>query len=124
MDIDGAFELLDKIEEYIGGFTMGLYNLLAMGLCNATRMSEAAHLVQDRVRRDLFQDKVVCSSIVEHFCKEKNLDYCLKFLKLILDNSFTPSVSPYCSLILGLRNEGKVQEAQSLASHIFRYANV
>ncbi|KAG5514830.1 hypothetical protein RHGRI_036021 [Rhododendron griersonianum] len=123
IDIGDAFELLDKIKECVGS-TVELHNSLAMGLCKVGRMSDAGHLVQDMVIRGLVPDKSVCSLIIKHFCEEKNFDYCLGFMKLILDNGFIPSISCYCSLILGLRHEGKVQEAQRLVCDLFRYANI
>lgn len=123
MDICDAFELLDKIKQSVGS-TMELHNSLVMGLCKVGRMLEAGHLVQDMVRRGLVPDKSVCSLIIKHFCNEKNFDYCLEFMNLIIDNGFTPSMSCYCSLILGLRNEGKVQEAQRLVCDLFRDANI
>ncbi|KAI7982774.1 Pentatricopeptide repeat-containing protein [Camellia lanceoleosa] len=123
MDVDNAFELLDKIKECVGS-TVDLYNLLVMGLCKVGRMSEAGHLVQDMVRRGFFPDKAVSSLIIEHFCKEKNFDYCLEFIKLIFNNGFIPSISSYCSVVLGLRKEGKVQEAEKLVSDLLRYADI
>ncbi|CAL5353420.1 unnamed protein product [Camellia sinensis] len=123
MDVDNAFELLDKIKECVGS-TVDLYNLLVMGLCKVGRMSEAGHLVQDMVKCGFFPDKAVSSLIIQHFCKEKNFDYCLEFIKLIFNNGFIPSISSYCSVILGLRKEGKVQEAEKLVSDLLRYADV
>ncbi|KAA8543542.1 hypothetical protein F0562_021712 [Nyssa sinensis] len=123
MDVGHAFKLRDKMEE-CGGPTVDLYNMLVMGLCKVGRMSEAEHIIQDMVRHGLFPDKAVCSFIIEQFCKERKYDYCLEFMKLILNNGFLPSFESYCSMILGLRNEGKIQEARRLISDLLRSAGI
>ncbi|XAR72479.1 hypothetical protein NMG60_11019124 [Bertholletia excelsa] len=123
MDIGSAFELLDKIKK-CGGSSMDVYNILVMGLCKVGRMSEVGHLVKDMASHGLFPDKTVCSVIIEHFGKEHKFDYCLEFIKLIVNERIIPSITSYCSVILGLRKEGKVEEAQRLVSDLFKFTDI
>ncbi|CBI35592.3 unnamed protein product, partial [Vitis vinifera] len=103
--------------------TEDLYNFLVVGLCKEGRIIEADQLTQDMVKHGLFPDKAI-SSIIEHYCKTCKYDNCLEFMKLVLDNKFVPSFASYCWVIHGLRNEGRVQEAQKLVSDLVRHTGI
>ena len=90
-----------------------LYNFLVVDLCKEGRVTEADQPTQDMVKHGLFPDKVI-SLIIEHYCKTCKYDNCLQFMKLVLYNEFVPSFASYYWVIHGLRNEGRVQEAQRL----------
>ncbi|XP_059626248.1 pentatricopeptide repeat-containing protein At3g07290, mitochondrial [Cornus florida] len=123
VNIGLALKFRDKIEE-CGCPIVDLYNLLVMGLCKVGRILEANDLIQDMVRQGLFPDKAVCSFIIEHYYRERKYDYCLELMKLSLSKGFVPSFASYHSLIVGLRNEGKFPEAQSLVSDLLSYAGI
>eukprot|EP00261_Vitis_vinifera_P031865 XP_019073108.1 PREDICTED: pentatricopeptide repeat-containing protein At3g07290, mitochondrial isoform X2 [Vitis vinifera] len=122
MDVDHALKIRDEIKK-CGVPTEDLYNFLVVGLCKEGRIIEADQLTQDMVKHGLFPDKAI-SSIIEHYCKTCKYDNCLEFMKLVLDNKFVPSFASYCWVIHGLRNEGRVQEAQKLVSDLVRHTGI
>ncbi|XP_034690458.1 pentatricopeptide repeat-containing protein At3g07290, mitochondrial [Vitis riparia] len=122
MDVDHALKIRDEIKK-CGVPTEDLYNFLVVGLCKEGRIIEADQLTQDMVKRGLFPDKAI-SSIIEHYCKTCKYDNCLEFMKLVLDNKFVPSFASYCWVIHGLRNVGRVQEAQRLVSDLVRHTGI
>ncbi|XP_037495778.1 pentatricopeptide repeat-containing protein At3g07290, mitochondrial [Jatropha curcas] len=122
IDVELASELADEIER-CGVSAAEFYNVLVLRLCREGRMAEADHLIRDKVKFGLFPDKAV-SSIIEWHCREKRYDYCLDFMKLILDNGFVPSFTSFCLVIQGLDGEGKIQQAQNLVSDLLRCSGV
>ena len=122
MDVHHALRIRDEIKK-CGVPTEDLYNFLVVGLCKEGRITEADQLTQDIVKHGLFPDKAI-SSIIEHYCKTCKYDNCLEFMKLVLDNKFVPSFASYCWVIHGLRNEGRVQEAQRLVSDFLRHTGI
>ncbi|KAJ0052903.1 hypothetical protein Pint_01492 [Pistacia integerrima] len=122
MDIEHARRLGDKIAR-CGGSITDLYNFLAAELCRAGRIAEADSITKDIVQRGSFPD-IAISFIIEWYCKEGKYDNCLKFMTSILDGGFVPSFSSYCSVIQGLHNEGRSEEAERLVSDLLRFSGI
>nr|GMD88237.1 pentatricopeptide repeat-containing protein At3g07290, mitochondrial [Ipomoea batatas] len=119
MDASHVAHLRDKIKQ-CGGNTLGVYNFLILGLCKVGRIAEAEDLVQEIVKSGYTLDKAISSCIMEYFCRYQTYDYCLHWVKLMINNGWIPSFASCSSVILGLRNDGKFKEAKWLVSNLLR----
>ncbi|XP_021814188.1 pentatricopeptide repeat-containing protein At3g07290, mitochondrial isoform X1 [Prunus avium] len=122
MEIEHAFSLEEKIKR-CGGSATDLYNFVVMGLCREARVAEADQITKDLLKRGLLPEKAV-SALINRYCKERQYDHCLDFMKTILNHGFVPSVSSYCSVIQGLYSEGRAEQGEELFSDLLRHNDI
>ncbi|KAL2488274.1 Pentatricopeptide repeat-containing protein [Forsythia ovata] len=123
IDFNHAVQLQDRIRK-CGGRTIDVDNFLISGLCRVGRILEADNLIQEMVKHGLTPSSHICSSIIEHFCKDHNFDQCLEWIKRLLDYGCIPSFASYSAVIVGLHNEGEFQNAQWLICNLLRTAGI
>ncbi|PQQ19112.1 pentatricopeptide repeat-containing protein [Prunus yedoensis var. nudiflora] len=75
------------------------------------------------LKRGLLPEKAV-SALINSYCKERQYDHCLDFMKTILNHGFVPSVSSYCSVIQGLYSEGRAEQGEELFSDLLRHNDI
>ncbi|KAL8526013.1 hypothetical protein ACS0TY_015291 [Phlomoides rotata] len=123
INIHHAFQLVDKIQE-CGGNPFDAYKFLIMGLCRAGRISEADILTQQMVEHGLTPDNDICVSVISHLCKNEEYTRSVEWIKRFVSYGCVPSFSCYSSVIVGLQNNGRSQEAEWLISDLLSNAGV
>lgn len=123
INIHHAFQLVDKIQE-CGGHPFDAYKFLIMGLCRTGRISESDILLQQMVEHGHTPDNDICASIISHFCKNNEYTHSLGWIKRFVSYGCVPSSESYSSVIVGLQNNERFQEAEWLMSDMLSNAGV
>ncbi|PWA89166.1 pentatricopeptide repeat (PPR) superfamily protein [Artemisia annua] len=116
-------EFLKKAKKH-GVQDSDIYSFWITGLYKVGRILEGDELAQEMVKNGYFPDVSVCSQIVEHLCSVGRYGDCVKWMKLMFDHGIMPSFASYCSIVHGLRKEGKVHEVQDLLVDLLCKAGV
>ncbi|KAH6814412.1 hypothetical protein C2S51_023430 [Perilla frutescens var. frutescens] len=118
-----AFQLLHRITD-CGCDPSDAYNFLIIGLSRTGRIQEADILVQQMVSNRLTPNSDTCASMITHFCRCDDYTSALEWMKRFVVYGCVLSIDPYCSVIIGLRREGRIKEAESLIYDLLSNAGV
>ncbi|XP_057780208.1 pentatricopeptide repeat-containing protein At3g07290, mitochondrial-like [Salvia miltiorrhiza] len=121
--ISHAWLLLRRITD-CGGDPSDASGFLITGLTGAGRISEAGVLIQQMVSSGLALDSDACASMITQLCRRDEHVRALAWIRRLVAYGHDPSLGAVSSVIVGLRKEGRIQEAESLISEVVRNAGV
>ncbi|KAG6411890.1 hypothetical protein SASPL_124543 [Salvia splendens] len=121
--INHALELLRRVTE-CGGDPCDVYAFLITGLSRAGRISEAGALIQQMASSGLTLSSDACDSVITSLCIRDEYGLALAWIRRLVAYRHAPSLGSYGSVILGLRREGRTQEAETLVYELVRDAGV
>ncbi|KAK8617491.1 hypothetical protein V6N13_080405 [Hibiscus sabdariffa] len=91
------------------------YGIIIRGLCNSGNTRFAVVLLMKMNGNGSFEPDAICySTIIDGFCKEKQMDKALIIFQDMLDRKIEPSVVTFSTLIKGLCDVGRWDEAKRL----------
>ncbi|KAE8660949.1 hypothetical protein F3Y22_tig00116944pilonHSYRG00167 [Hibiscus syriacus] len=118
--IKEAMELFWKILNNCYPCNQYTYAIIIRGLCNSGNSRFAVVLLIEMYVNGSFEPDAICySTIIDGFCKEKQMNKALIIFQDMLDKRIEPNVVTFSSLVNGLCNVGCWDEAKRLLAAMF-----
>ncbi|KAK9138720.1 hypothetical protein Sjap_009314 [Stephania japonica] len=91
------------------------FNIVVRGLCRLGLISSAFELFDGMGSFDCSPDVVTCNTLIDGFCRAKDVDRGYEFLMQIQSRTgFSPDVVSYTSVISGYCRLGRMEEASAI----------